>query len=193
MRPWIQSILTRDSLPPPSARMAFTPPWISSTRCLSHCPTTLPFLATGPSTSSTRSTTSLSLVAASLVPHFTLPLLSSLWPALSQPLSLPSLVPPPAATATSPEGRVSSVMGQRLASPRRMSSASSRAPLRVCGPSTLSLVPVRKLEHRSHFSSFSSLWTLPLFLSLATFPLYVPPNRLHSPPSLVFIAASSLT
>ena len=52
---------------------------------------------------------------------------------------------------------------------------------------------VRKLEHQSHFSSFSSLWTLPLFLSLATFPLYVLPNRPHSPPSLVFIVASSLT
>ena len=52
---------------------------------------------------------------------------------------------------------------------------------------------VRKLEHRSHFSSFPSLWTIPLFLSLATFPLYVLPNRPHSPPSLVFIAASSLT
>ena len=52
---------------------------------------------------------------------------------------------------------------------------------------------VRKLEHRSHFSSFSSLWTPPLFLSLATFPLYVLPNRPHSPPSLVFIMASSLT
>ena len=52
---------------------------------------------------------------------------------------------------------------------------------------------VRKLEHRSHFSSFSSLWTLPLFLSLATFPLYVLPNRPHSPSSLVFIVASSLT
>ena len=43
------------------------------------------------------------------------------------------------------------------------------------------------------FFPFSSLWTLPLFLSLTTFPLYVPPNRLHSSPSLVFIVASSLT
>ena len=43
------------------------------------------------------------------------------------------------------------------------------------------------------FFPFSSLWTLPLFLSLATFPLYILPNRPHSPPSLVFIVASSLT
>ena len=33
----------------------------------------------------------------------------------------------------------------------------------------------------------------PPFLSLATSPLYVLPNRPHSPPSLVFIVASSLT
>ena len=52
---------------------------------------------------------------------------------------------------------------------------------------------VRKLEHRSHFSLILSLWTPPLFLSFATFPLYVLPNRPHSPPSLVFIMASSLT
>ena len=90
MRPWTQSVLTRVLSPPPSARVAFTPLWISSIRCLSHCLTTLPFLATGPLMSPTRSTTSLSLAAASLVPHFTLPLLSSLWHALSQPLSLPS-------------------------------------------------------------------------------------------------------
>ena len=55
------------------------------------------------------------------------------------------------------------------------------------------IVSVRKLEHRSHFSLIFSLWTLPLFLPLTTFPLRVLPNRLHSPFSLVFVVASSLT
>ena len=49
------------------------------------------------------------------------------------------------------------------------------------------------LEHQSHFSLIFSLWTLPLFLPLTTLPLYVLPNRLHPPLSLVFIVASSLT
>ena len=55
------------------------------------------------------------------------------------------------------------------------------------------LDPVRKLEHQSHFSSFSSLWTLSLFPISRYIPLYVLPNRPHSPPSFVFIVASSLT
>ena len=60
-------------------------------------------------------------------------------------------------------------------------------PLIFCSPF------VRKLEHRSHFSSFSSLWTPPLFTISCYIPLYVLPNRPHSPPSFVFIVASSLT
>ena len=51
---------------------------------------------------------------------------------------------------------------------------------------------VRKLEHRSYFSP-SSHYGRSLFLSPTTLPLNVLPNRLHSPPSLVFIVASSLT
>ena len=51
---------------------------------------------------------------------------------------------------------------------------------------------VRKLEHRSYFSP-SSHYGRSLFLSPTTFPLNVLPNRLHSPPPLVFIVASSLT
>ena len=42
------------------------------------------------------------------------------------------------------------------------------------------------------FFPISSLWTLSFLLSPTTFPLNVLPNRLHSPPSLVFIVASSL-
>ena len=52
---------------------------------------------------------------------------------------------------------------------------------------------VRKLEHWSHFSPYSLTMDAPPFLSLTTFPLYVLPNRPHSPSSLVFIVASSLT
>ena len=50
-------------------------------------------------------------------------------------------------------------------------------------------------ETRTPVTFFPIFLTMdaPPFLSLATFPLYVLPNRLHSPPSLVFIVASSLT
>ena len=58
---------------------------------------------------------------------------------------------------------------------------------------TIVVTTVRKLEHRSYFSSFSSLQTLSPLPSLVTSLLYVPPNRPHSPFSLVFIVASSLT
>ena len=50
-------------------------------------------------------------------------------------------------------------------------------------------------ETRTPVAFFPHLLTMdaPPFLPLTTFPLYVWPNRLHSPPSLVFIVASSST
>ena len=176
----------------PSARMVFTPLRITSTRCLSHCPTSLPFLATGLLTSSTRSTTPLSLAAASLVPHFIL--LSSLWHALSNlcrsqvqgfRFLCQHLWFLQAATATSPEGRASSVMDQWLAPPSRMNSASSHALLRVCDPSTLSLIP--------SLISISLSSACMAYDNVIKYPCIVPPVRTEKRPGSASSMVSNRT
>ena len=54
-------------------------------------------------------------------------------------------------------------------------------------------IPCQETRTPVIFFPIFSLWTLSFLLSPTTFPLNVPPNRPHSPPSLVFIVASSLT
>ena len=91
MRVQTPSVLTKALSLPLNAMAASTRPWMPSTRYLSRClMSTPPSLATRLSASSTPSTTSLSLVAASLVLRCTPLHLSSLWLVHYQPLSPPS-------------------------------------------------------------------------------------------------------